>query len=338
MRTASSATVPDPTPIVELTTAYWSSQALFAANRIGLFEALGDATLSAEAVADKLGTDPRATGLLLNACASLGLIEKTDQQFYCSKLGRAFLLPGTQTYMGDAIRYCDDLYSTWGQLEQSVRAGEPALTEASYLGDDPQRTRNFVYGMHNRALGIGQALVGLVDLGHCKTLLDVGGGPGTYSALFAARYPSLVAKVLELPGVIPVAREILTKMPAGDRVDMVEGNYKTAAFPSPVQAILMSGMFHRETERQCRDLIAKADAALEAGGRMIICDIFADAGGASPAFAALFGLTMLLTAPDGTVHADADVATWMREQGLESVEILYFPPPMPHRVVTGLKQ
>jgi len=337
MSTSDAAAVPDPTPIVELTTAYWASQALFAANRIGLFEAIGDATVSAKEIAAKLGIAARATELLLNACASLGLLEKHDGLYRCSKVGAAFLLPGTQSYMGDAIRYCDDLYATWGRLEHSVRAGEPALTASSYLGDDERRTRNFVYGMHNRALGIGQALVSLVDLDECRSLLDVGGGPGTYSALFAARYPDLKAEVLELPGVIPFAREILATMPAGDRVNMVEGDYKKSAFPAPVEAVLMSGMFHRETEQQCRDLIAKGFDALESGGRMVICDIFADAGGASPAFAALFGLTMLLTAPDGTVHADADVAAWMRDRGLVDVEVFHFPPPMPHRIVVGVK-
>jgi hypothetical protein len=329
--------IPDPTPIVELTTSYWASQTLFAANRIGLFEAIGDAAVSANEIAEKLGIAGRSTELLMNACASLDLLEKQDGLYRCSDLGAAYLLPGTQSYMGDAIRYCDDLYSTWGRLEHSVRAGEPALTASSYLGDDEQRTRNFVYGMHNRALGIGQALVGLADLGECRSLLDVGGGPGTYSALFAARYPGLSAQVMELPGVIPIAREILATMPAGDRVTMVEGNYKTSAFPAPVEAVLMSGMFHRETEQQCRELIAKGFDALTSGGRMVICDIFADAGGASPAFAALFGLTMLLTAPDGTVHADADVAAWMRDRGIAEVEVFHFPPPMPHRIVIGVK-
>jgi hypothetical protein len=46
---------------------------------------------------------------------------------------------------------------------------------------------------------------------------------------------------------------------------------------------------------------------------------------------------MLLTAPDGTVHADADVAAWMRDRGLVDVEVFHFPPPMPHRIVVGVK-
>ena len=70
-------------------------------------------------------------------------------------------------------------------------------------------------------------------------------------------------------------------------------------------------------------------------GLLVVSDVFTDAGGAGPAFAALFGLNMLLTAPDGGVHADADVAAWMRDEGLEVVQMQPFPPPMPHRVVIG---
>jgi len=66
-----------------------------------------------------------------------------------------------------------------------------------------------------------------------------------------------------------------------------------------------------------------------------VSDVFTDAGGCSPPFAALFGLNMALTAHDGTVHADADVARWMQEAGFTGIVTRALPPPMPHRVVTG---
>ena len=55
------------------------------------------------------------------------------------------------------------------------------------------------------------------------------------------------------------------------------------------------------------------------------------------AFSALFGISMMLTAPDGCVHADADVADWMEAAGFTGIDRKPFPPPMPHRVVTGVK-
>jgi hypothetical protein len=70
---------------------------------------------------------------------------------------------------------------------------------------------------------------------------------------------------------------------------------------------------------------------------LLISDVFTDADGARPAFAALFGLNMMLSAPDGGVHADADVADWMRDAGFTAVDVRPFPPPMPHRLLIGEK-
>jgi cyclopropane fatty-acyl-phospholipid synthase-like methyltransferase len=59
------------------------------------------------------------------------------------------------------------------------------------------------------------------------TLLDVGGGPGTYSILLTGRFPGLHSEVLELPGVAAVAREIVAAAGAADRVTLRDGDYHT---------------------------------------------------------------------------------------------------------------
>jgi cyclopropane fatty-acyl-phospholipid synthase-like methyltransferase len=237
--------------------------------------------------------------------------------------------------MGGAMRYSDQLYDTWGRLEQALRSGQPALPAQSYLGDDPERTRVFVHSMHGRAMGIARALVEVVNLAGRRQMLDVGGGPGTYSILLTQRYPGLRSEVLELPGVAAVAREIVAAAGAGDRVVLRDGDYHTSDFGAGHDVVLMSGMFHRETEASCLALIHKARQALRPGGLLVVSDVFTDAGGCSPAFATLFGLNMALTAPDGTVHADADVGRWMSEEGFTGIEMRALPPPMPHRVVMG---
>jgi hypothetical protein len=109
-------------------------------------------------------------------------------------------------------------------------------------------------------------------------------------------------------------------------------------FPAGNDVVMISGVFHRETEDTCRGFIRRAHQALEPGGMLIVSDVFTDAGGQGPLFATLFGLNMMLTAADGEVHADEDVATWMKQAGFGPVNKMSFPPPMPHRIVTGIKQ
>lgn len=332
---------PDPSRIMGLCTAYWGSQTLMTANRIGLFDALAAGPLTAAEVAGHLGLDTRMTTLFLNACVALGLCERssgTEHTRYANSSASAFFLTSSgPASLRNSISFMDDLYATWGDLEQALKSGTPAKAPQRYLGGGADETRHFVHAMHERAMAIGRALPGLVDLEGRRRLLDVGGGPGTFSALLTARYPGLKADVLELDGVADVAEDILAETGADGRVSMLRGDYHASDFGTGYDAVLMSGMFHRESAENCRRLIAKAFACLEPGGLLIVSDVFTDDGGAGPEFAALFGISMMLTAEDGCVHADADVVRWMREAGFTAIEGKAFPPPMPHRVITGIR-
>lgn len=327
----------DPSRIMALSTAYWGSQTLLTANRIGLFDLLAAGPLSAAEVAETLGLDTRMTTLFLNACTGIGLCDRDGERYANSAASAFFLTSNGPASMQNSISFMDDLYATWGQLEQSLRSGEPAKAPVNYLGNNEEETRHFVYSMHERALAIGRPLPDLVDLQGRQRMLDVGGGPGTFSALLTARYPGLKAEVLELEGVAAVAEEILKKTGADDRVFMLRGNYHTSDFGSGYDTVLMSGMFHRESAESCRRLIAKAHDCLLPGGLLIVNDVFTDEGGAGPEFPTLFGITMMLTAADGCVHADADVARWMTDAGFVATARRPFPPPMPHRLVTGIR-
>ena len=328
---------PDPSPIVRLSTAYWESQTLLTANRLRVFDALADGARSADEVAAALGLDPRSTALFLRALVGLGFLSEASGRFANAPVAATFLVSRSPAFMGNVIRYSDQLYPAWGGLEGALRAGKPALPAETYLGDDPARTRGFVLAMHERALGIARALVGLLDLQGRRTLLDVGGGPGTYSVLLTERFPGLRAEVIELPGVAAVARELVAAAGAGERVTLRDGDYHSADFGTGKDVVLMSGMFHRETAAACRGLVERAVACLNPGGLLVVSDVFTDEGGTQPTFAAMFGLNMMLTAPDGGVHADADVMRWMGDSGLREPRMVPLPPPMPHRVVMGVK-
>jgi len=328
----------DPGPLMRLSTAYWDSQTLLTANRIGLFDVLANGTLGVEAIAAALKTEPGPTRLLLKACVALGLLEEGPDGFSNSPEGAAFLVSGAPAYLGNAIRYSDNLYAAWGELEKALREGHPPMAPETYLGKDKKLTRDFVYGMHDRALGVGRVMVGLVDLSGRRHMLDVGGGPGTYSALFAQRYPELHSQVMDLPDVVAIAKEIVDSMGVADRVQTLGGDYMKTPFPAGKDVVMISGVFHRETEATCRRLIEQAADSLEPGGLLLVSDVFTDAGGSQPVFATLFGLNMMLSAPDGGVHADADVACWMNQAGFATGEVRPFPPPMPHRLIIGEKQ
>ena len=110
------------------------------------------------------------------------------------------------------------------------------------LGEDKAKTRAFVMAMHERAKGIGSVLPHNVDLTGRKRLLDVGGGPGTYSVALCRNTPGLTSTVLDRPGVLEVTRELVDAAGFADRVTLMPGDYLKTPFGSGFDVALLSGM------------------------------------------------------------------------------------------------
>jgi hypothetical protein len=327
----------NPSAIFKLATAYWDSCVFLTANRINLFSIIGQSEKTAIEIADELNAESRAVEMFLNTCVSLGLLEKKDGQYKNSAISEAFMVKGKPGYLGDAMKYSDDLYHAWGKLEDTLRSGKPAIKPQTILGEDPVKTRNFILGMHNRALGVGRSLADKIDLSGRKKLLDVGGGPATYSILLAKKTPGLTSTVMDLPKVVEIAHEIIGEFKMADRVRATEGDYTKDPYPEGNDCILNSGIFHRETADSCRRLLKKAFESLEKGGHMIVNDVFCNREKDGPPFVMLFGINMMLTSEYGTVHSTYEVSQWLTEAGFVDVSSKPLPPPMPHTVVTAIK-
>jgi len=327
----------NPSAIFKLATAYWDSCVFLTANRINLFSILGQSEKTATEIADELNIEPRAAEMFLNACISLGLLEKKDGKYKNSSISDAFMVKGKPGYLGDAMKYSDDLYHVWGKLEDTLRSGKPAIKPQTILGEDPVKTRNFILGMHNRALGVGRSLADKIDLSGRKKLLDVGGGPATYSILLAKKTPGLTSTVMDLPKVVEIAREIIVEFKMEDRVRAIEGDYTKDPYPEGNDCVLNSGMFHRETPDSCRMLLGKAFESLLPGGLIVVNDVFCNKEKDGPPFVMLFGINMMLTSDNGTVHSTDEVSQWLTEAGFIDVSSEPLPPPMPHTVVKAIK-
>jgi ubiquinone/menaquinone biosynthesis C-methylase UbiE len=335
---AGAAALPNPALIMKLALAYRSSMALFAAADLDLFTPLAAGPMSAADVARRCGTQPEPTRMLLDACAAEGLLTRSGNLFANTASADAYLVKGRPAYIAHGLKFAEDLYPAWGRLADTVRTGRPALAHDTMLGEDKEKTRAFVYAMHERARGISAVLPHNVDFSGRRRLLDVGGGPGTYSIVVVSQTPGLTSTVLDLPGVLEVTREIVAENGFSDRIELKSGDYHSAPFGSDYDAALLSGIMHREKPDTCRMLLQKAFDAMVPGGMAVVSDVFFDDDEkTSPPFATYFALNMMLMAEHGSAHAKTEMAAWMRDAGFSAVEVRNLPPPNPHSLVIGIK-
>jgi SAM-dependent methyltransferase len=309
-----------------------------AASDAGIFRRLAEQDgLTAAELAAALNLSERGVRLLADACVAEGLLTKHGDAYSNALLTRIFLVPGSPGDLSTAIRYNRDIYSAWGKLPEFVRSGAPVERPQIHLGDDAQRTRTFVMSMHGRAMGIGRGVVPLLDLAGRKRLLDVGGGPGTYSVLITQTFPGLQSTVLDLPEVVKVAAELIDHAGASERVTVHAGDYHSSEFPTGVDAVNFFGMLHQESPDAIRLLARKAFDALEPGGVVHVMDMMTDASHTYPQFSALFALTMALTTTNGWVFSSEELRGWFEEAGFRDFEVKPLPPPLPHWLAKARK-
>ena len=328
----------NPARIIDLASAYYDSCILFAAIEIGIFQKLsklGQATASR--LAAELGTDERATRLLLDGCAALQLVSKNLESYQNTAEANAFLVPGQAGDLSRAIRYNQDVYPVWGNLVKMVRTGKPAEKPDVHLGQDSDRTRSFVMAMHSRALWMARVLIPLLDLHGCRRLLDVGGGPGTFSALIANEYPDIACTVLDLPGVTAIAAELIEQQGMGARVSVLPGDYRETKFPAGYDVVNIFGVLHQESPQSIQDILNRAFDALVSNGLINILDIMTDASHTDPKFSALFAVNMALTSENGWVFSDSELNHWLTTAGFSQIEVQPLPSPIPHWLVAARK-
>ena len=329
---------PNPALLMRLALAYRSSMVLFAASELDVFTALADGQRTAADVAAARGGHPEPMRMLLDACVAEGLLTREAERYANTPLVDAYLVRGRPAYIAHGLEFAEDLYPAWSRLADLVRTGRPVIAPDSVLGEDKDKTRAFVLAMHERARGLSAVLPHGADFSGRRRLLDVGGGPGTYSIALVRQIPGLTATVLDRPGVLEVTREIVENHGCADRIRLLPGDYLTSPFGTGYDAVLLSGMMHRETPDTCRRLLKKGFDALDPGGMAVVSDVFFDDERRnSPPFSTYFAINMMLMSEDGSAHAKTSMAAWMKECGFDGVDMRELAPPNPHTLIIGTR-
>lgn len=295
-----------------LTDGYRGAQIVFEAVRVNLFEKLESPT-HAEDVATATGWTARGARMLLDALVALDLIEKRDGTYRNLPAASDCLVPGAPHDQRHIILHRANCKLSWDLLGECLRTGAPARPRQG--ARNPEELRAFILGMADIAKISAQMVVEAVDLSHFRNLLDVAGGPATYTTTFLAAHPALRGTVFDLTEVIPISREAVAKSPVADRVSFIEGDLTRDPFGEGYDLVFASNIIHSLSAEQCRALMKKCFEALAPGGLLIVKDFLVDAERSGPPFSLLFALHMYVSTEAGDTYTFDEVAEWTDAAG-----------------------
>lgn len=302
--------------LLRISNGYWAACALHAAVKLDLFTPLsacphGEADLAALTECDR-----RGLSTLLKALAAIGLAERVDESSWsASQLAAEYLSRTSPRYLGHILLHHHFLMPSWAHLDEAVREGGP-IRERYAHGDEAERIESFELGMFDLAMRNGPVIAQGVDLSGRARLLDLGGGPGTYSIHFCLRNPELSAVVFDLPSTRPFAELTIARFGLEDRVSFVAGDYLGDPIPGRYDAAWLSHILHAEGPEECAVILAKAVSVLEPGGMLLVQEFILDDTETSPLHPALFSLNMLLGTRAGRSYSEGRIVDMLKAAGL----------------------
>lgn len=272
------ATVPASVAIMELGFGGWLTQALAAAVRLGIADALSAGPLSADEVARRVSTDPRATYRLMRALASHSVLKlRRDGRFALTRTGRA-LVSDNPAGVAPMLAFVGHPAHRehWSNLEHSVRTGETAVTKVrgtsffDYTDTDPELAQVFNDAMTGASAMAIESAVPAYDFSKSKLIVDVGGGHGALLAAVLRQAPNARGVLFDLPQVVAGAGATVADV--ASRCDLSGGSFFESV-PAGGDTYLLKTVIHDWNDEQSLAILRNVRAAIAPGGKVLLFEM-----------------------------------------------------------------
>jgi predicted O-methyltransferase YrrM len=281
---------------------------------------LADGPLTAEELAERLGLEPRATLLFLDALTGLELLNKQDNRYSNTAAAGRFLVPGSPDYMGHRLKAARHNWELWARLPEGLRTGS-RQREKSIFREDPVAARNLLLSLHRDARSRAADILtgGYLNLANSERMLDLGGGAGTYSVAFCRAYQQLHATLVDRPIAAAVARDVVASAGLEDRITVLEYDVDEDELPASYDLIWISNVVHSRSYNANRALFERLYNRLERGGEIAVHDMVMEEGRTRPASGAVFSLHMLLSNGVGRCYTYQEIHEWLEGAGFTGI-------------------
>jgi acetylserotonin N-methyltransferase len=317
----------NPAVILDLIMAFRRSKIMFAAVKLGVFDALAAGPKGADMLAGELRADPGALGRLLDACVGLRLLDRSGDGYVNTSAALVYLCRHSPRRLTGYVAYSNEsLWKLWANLEDAVREGTHRWKQSfgwdgpifSHIFRTPEAGREFLMGMHGFGLISSPAVVAAFDLGRFRRLVDLGGATGHLAIAACERHPVLQAVVFDLPEAVAQAREMAAATAAAERVSFQAGDFFQGALPE-ADLYALGRILHDWTEDKIMVLLRKVYQRLPPGGALLIAEKLLDDDRAGPAVAQLQSLNMLVCT-EGKERTLAEYEALLRQVGFTDVQ------------------
>lgn len=289
---------------------FQSARIILTANNFEIFEHLKK-PLKASALAKKLGTNLRATELLLDAVTAFALLKKSKGTYVNTLMANKYLVRGGAYYQGDILRHSEVMWHNWSHLDEVMKTGAPARKARNHEA--------FILGMDNMASLRAKEVIQAMNIQGVKTALDLGGGPGTYAVQMSKK--GINVTLFDIPETMSIAKSIAEKRKA-KKINFVGGDFLEDDIGRGYDLIFISQILHAYSPQDSLRLIKKCKKALNPGGRIVVQEFFLEESRTAPLPSAVFSINMLVGTTGGRCYSLIEIGGWLIKAGLKDIKAM----------------
>jgi DNA-binding transcriptional ArsR family regulator len=245
------------------------ARAIITATRLRIVASLVEEPCTAGELATRLELSDSGTEALLTALVTLGYLAVDSSGTHRPTAAGMQLVPGAVTSVASFVgEYNAHAWEMLGRLDEALR-GEHIPQSHGRAADDPFWD-SYIRGLFELSRGEHEENVQRLALAQPRTLLDIAGGHGGFAMAMCRAHPQLRATVLDLAASVRVGRSIVAEEGFDRQVSFREGNALESDLGADWDVISMFNLLHHLSPEAVQDLLARARAALRAGGWLVV--------------------------------------------------------------------
>jgi len=306
-----------PKTIVKVAQNVYPALAMKAGVQLDLFTPLSKGPLTPNQLANELKVDPKRLEPLLYALVAAQLLEENNGAFTNTPEAELFLSKKSPQYMGPTLQF---YFNVWDHIQmspESIRNGKP-MAKHDYSKLPKEELEGVLTRLHQGTEKVGREVAEMFDFSQYNTLVDVAGGSGGLAIALAEAYPHLKATVVELPSVVSLANQFISKSSVEDRVTAIGMDAIHEPYPDTFDIAVAKAFIHILPEEDAHQAVLNMGKAVSPGGMIIIVGQILDDNKISPVHVIGASLLFLNIYEEGRAYVEGEYRRWLDEAGFEN--------------------
>jgi len=260
--------------ILSIVVGFFQSRAVALATELDLAEFVADRPLHVDELANRTKTDPSALFRLLRALACVGIFTEVSPRVFANTATSECLRKGGPGSQWAMVLHCLSKgcgpFEAWGELDHSVRTGEPSIEKLygydflELLRRNPQASTDMNCALRAATAAMTPAVTAAYDWSQFGVIADIGGGIGTQLVSILDAPPSSMGVLVDQP-------HVLAESVPHDRVQAVDGDFFDSV-PAGADAYLLRFVLHDWADVDVARILGSVRRAIQPAGRLIVIE------------------------------------------------------------------